>query len=819
MPEFPTGTVTFLFTDIEGSTKLLVGLGDRYADVLAEHRPVVREAIRAHRGAEMGTEGDAFFVAFASAADAVAAAADVQASLAEGDVRVRMGIHSGEPTLTGEGYVGLVLHETARICSAGHGGQVLLSAAARDLLGSDAGVRDLGEHRLKDIGEPMRLYQLGGQQFPALRTRHRTNLPVAATPLVGREAELEVATDLLLRDHVRLLTLTGPGGTGKTRLALAVAKAVADRFEDGVFFVPLAPIADPRLVLSTIAQTLEVRDDLATELSNRRALIVLDNFEQLTAAATDVAELLEAAPSVSVVATSREPLHIGGEHELPVPPLEVDQAVELFRARAYDAEPPEVVAEICRRLDGLPLAIELAAARTRSLAPLKLLERLDRRLPLLTGGPRDAPERQRTLRAAIGWSYDLLEEEERRLFRALSAFSGGWTLEAAEAICDADLDVLDSLVDKSLVRRRGERFTMLETIRQYAAERLDDAGEADDVGHRHAEWFFAFADERRRVSSRAALGELETELDNIRRVREWLRRAGEIEWELELAGAMARYYDARGGWREAMAAAEDALTRGGDAPRAARAGAWRALALAAYVSGDRARAGEAGSTSLELWREERDSRGVLDALVLLGLLAGEAADYERAEKIAAETRELALELGDDATLAASSGNLGLDALIRGDTARARRLHEEALEVFRRLGHERGVVSALGNLGVADLFDGRLQEAADHLAGSLDLAWQVGLPEGVVNALVGFAGVAAAAGDPARAALLLGAADAVRAETGGDKLEALEARIEADAWSRVTVELGDAAEAQRAAGAALPREQAIALARQDLDSQP
>jgi class 3 adenylate cyclase len=405
--QLPSGTVTFLFTDIEGSTRLLHELGERYADVLAEHRRVLREAFSRHGGVEVDTQGDAFFVAFARAGDAVAAAGEAQDALATGPVRVRIGVHTGEPVVTEEGYVGTDVHRGARIMGAGHGGQVLLSETTRQLLDTTEELRELGDHRLKDLTAPQRLYQLGDGDFPPLRTLYRTNLPIQPTPLVGRERELEEA-GALVRSH-RLLTLTGPGGSGKTRLALQLAAEAVEQFPDGAFWVPLQAIRDPALVERAIGTSVGADDGLIEYVANKRLLMLLDNFEQVIEAAPTISSLLAGTPNANVLVTSREPLHVESEQRYPVEPLPEDDAAVLFveraRAVAPGFPPAAAVGEICRRLDGLPLAIELAAARVALLDPDELLARLDRRLPLLASRSRDVPARQRTLRATIEWSY------------------------------------------------------------------------------------------------------------------------------------------------------------------------------------------------------------------------------------------------------------------------------------------------------------------------------------------------------------------------------------------------------------------------------
>ena len=496
--ELPTGTVTFVFTDVEGSTRLLQQLGaDAYADALAQHRRALREAFIRHDGVEVDTQGDSFFIAFSTAPAAIAAAAEAQQVLSAGPIRVRMGIHTGTPHVTDEGYVGADVHRAARIAAAGHGGQILVSSSTASLVDGDS-LRDLGEHRLKDLAAPERIYQLGGEAFPPLRSLQQTNLPIPATRFLGRQRELGEVTTLLGSGVARLLTLTGPAGAGKTRLALQAAAEASDQYPDGVFWAPLAALRDPKLVLEVAAQALEARDGLADRIGDRRLLLILDNFEHLIDAAHELAGLLADCPNLQLLVTSRELLRLPGEQAYPVPPLEPQDATELFTARARAVDPRfearPVVHELCSRLDNLPLALELAAARVPVLSPEQLLDRLSRRLDLLKAG-RGVDPRQQTLRATIAWSYDLLDEEERLLFEGLSVFRGGCTLEAAEEVCDADIDTLQSLIDKSLLRRQGERFWMLETIREYATERLEERGEEDELRRRHADYFLSRAED------------------------------------------------------------------------------------------------------------------------------------------------------------------------------------------------------------------------------------------------------------------------------------------------------------------------------------
>ena len=465
--DLPSGTVTFLFTDVEGSTKLLHELGAAaYAVALAEHRRVLREAFGAHGGVEVDTQGDAFFVAFPTAPGALAAADAALGGLSTGPIRVRMGVHTGTPHVGDEGYVGVDVHRAARIAAAGHGGQVLISASTAALRGTD-GLLDLGERRLKDLSAPERIYQLGEEGFPPLKSLYRTNLPIPATPFVGREHELAEVCRLL--EDARLLTLTGPGGTGKTRLGLQAAAEAEERYPDGIFWVPLAPLRDSELVLATAGQALGAQDGLAEHLADKSLLLLFDNFEHVVEAAPGLTELLASCPNVHLLVTSRELLRVPGEQAYPVPPLEPEDGTKLFVARARAALPSfvasDTVPELCARLENLPLALELAAARIRVLSPDQLVERLSRRLDLLKAG-RGVDARQQTLRATIEWSHELLTDDEQRLFARLSVFTGGCTIESADSVCEADLDTLESLVDKSLVRiREGDRFWMLETIR------------------------------------------------------------------------------------------------------------------------------------------------------------------------------------------------------------------------------------------------------------------------------------------------------------------------------------------------------------------
>src|SRR3989440_2024607 len=553
MPTQPTGTVTLFFTDIEGSTRLLYQLGERYQDVLATCRQLLRETFQKWNGHEVDTQGDAFFVVFARATDALAAAVDVQRALALHSwsdgiaVRMRIGLHTGEPQRSPDGYVGLDVHHAARIMNAGHGGQVLLSQATRELvqynLPDGVSLCDLGEHHLKDLEHPCHLFQLvmAGlpSDFPPLKTLdiHPHNLPVQLTPLIGRQKEVDEIRRILEQQHVRLLTLTGPGGIGKTRLGLQVAAELSDLFLDGVYFVNLAPIRDPGFVVPTIAQTLNLQElaehpllDLVKAfLREKQLLLLLDNFEQVVSAALQVAELLAACPRLKVLVTSRMVLHVQAEQEVAIPPLCVPDprqlpevvalaqydALALFIQRAQAVKPAfqlshanaRAIAEICLHLEGLPLAIELAAARIKLLPPQALLARLTPRLTLLSSGARDVPERQQTLRNTIAWSYQLVDAQVQRLFRRLSVFVGGCTLQAIEAM-GAALDgeaggVFEGvacLLDQSLLQQtesEGEepRLVMLETIREYAWECLAASGERETTCQAQARYYVALAEQ------------------------------------------------------------------------------------------------------------------------------------------------------------------------------------------------------------------------------------------------------------------------------------------------------------------------------------
>jgi predicted ATPase len=766
--ELPRGTVTFLFTDIEGSTRLLDEVGaEEYGGRLAEHRRVLREAFERHGGVEVDTQGDAFFVAFPTAPGALEAAREAQEEL---DLPVRMGLHTGTPLLTEEGYVGADVHRAARIAAAGHGGQVLVSAAAAALVGS-AELRDLGEHRLKDLSAPERIYQVGATDFPPLKTLYRTNLPIPATPFLGRDHELAEVRELLGRDHARLLTLTGAGGSGKTRLALQAAGDAADAYPDGVWWVPLAPLADPADVGAAAARALGGGGTLPEIVDGRRLLLLLDNFEHVVDAAPDVAAVLAECPNVDVLATSRERLRIQGEHVYPVPVLERAQARRLFVARAQaawpDFTPDDHVDELCERLDDLPLALELAAARTSLLSTAQLLERLGDRLDLLRGG-RDADPRQATLRTTIEWSHDLLDEEEQKLFRRLAAFAGGCTLEAAEEVVGADLDVLQSLVEKSLIRRTDDRFWMLETIREFATERLEAAGEANEVLHRLAVHLLVLG-ESARLTAESEPGErpelVRPELANFRSSIEWARKH-DPELAFRLAISLEQFWvmsDPFEGSRVLNGLLESDATV---AP-ILRAQALRTLGESIWTSGEVATGKRFAEESLAAFEQLGDERGVAIGRHRVGVCYLVDEDLPRARQLFEASLATSRRLPDPKL--EGDLTLRLASLERrdGNIERAAELYEESILALKRVGHTWLLAHAL--LDSAGLFQelGETSRAEEHACGSLRLYVEVFDRQSVVYSIATLAGLAVRTGRLERAGRLWGAleAEAERAPVG------------------------------------------------------
>jgi predicted ATPase/class 3 adenylate cyclase len=871
MTELPTGTVTFLFTDIEGSTRLLQELGARFATVRHEHNEIVRRAILDGGGVEVSTEGDSFFAAFVSAVGAVGAAVAAQRGLAahgwppDAPVRVRMGLHTGEGIAAGDDYVDINVNRAARIAAAANGGQVIVSDATRSLveheLPDGASFRDLGLHRLRDIAQPEHLHDIMvdglPSDFPPPRTldARPNNLPAQLTSFVGRGEEIDEVRKLL--GGTRLLTLTGPGGTGKTRLALHVATEVLTEYADGAFFVDLSSVFDPTLAPSAVAGALGVpevagrtiMECLKDHLRDRELLLIIDNFEQVTEAAPMAEDLLTSAPKLKVVVTSRAVLGLRGEQEYLVPPLEQPdperlpdlatfrqiEAVRLFIERAVAVSPrfrvteesAPAVAKITARLDGLPLAIELAASRTKLLSPEQLLVRLEQRLPILTSRARTLPQRQRTLRDAIAWSHDLLDEAERRLFAQLSVFTGGWTLESAEAVCDPGalgldpLEGLTSLVDQSLVRRidaegGDPRFSMLETMREFGLEQLRSHGDFGDIVQSHADYFLDLALEAESHLTADDQGEwldrCDQEHPNIRAALRWAIDAGEAERAQEAAGALWRFWHQRGHLAEGRDWFKEILAM----PSGQRRTAARAKALI-------------GAGGMAWWQQDRGATGVFYK---------EALAIER-------------ELGDAARIAEALYNLSF--VVAGDDLdAATRMLEESLDLFRGLGNERGMAQVLTMLVMRDAEASdwepvivRLEEVvaiwrrlADRLHLAFDLLWlawaygrmgrmedalAVGLEAldlfsvadnatGVGIALSQLAFLATWGGRHEDAIKLAGASESLKARVGGPP-GAIGGILEGDPAEEARAHLPeDAARRAWEEGVAMSMDEAVALAR-------
>jgi predicted ATPase len=789
--DLPTGTVTFLFTDIEGSTKLLHELGpEGYDDALAEHRRIVREAFTAYGGVEVDTQGDAFFVAFPTAEGALKAAGAARDALAVGPTRIRMGIHTGSPHLGAEGYVGADVHRAARIAAAGHGGQVLVSAATAAWVGTD-GLEELGEHRLKDFPEPVAIYQLGDERFPPLKTISNTNLPRPASSFIGREQEVEEVA-ALLHDGARLLTLTGPGGSGKTRLAIEAAATVVPEFKAGVFWVGLAPLRDSALVSETVARSLGTKDGLADHIGEREMLLLLDNLEQVIAAAPELAKLVEACPNLRLLITSRERLRVRGEVEYPVLPLAEREAVDLFCTRAR-IEPDDTIRRLCRALDNLPLAIELAAARAAILSPAQILERLAQRLDLLKGG-RDADPRQQTLRATIEWSFDLLTPDEKRLFSRLAVFAGGCSLEAAEAVAVADLDTLQSLVDKSLLRRTADRFWMLETIREFAAERLEASDEIGEIRRRHAEYFLALAEEAYPhtlgVSPTPWLDRLESDHDNLRSAINWFQASGHSELALRMAGALWEFWCLRNHAREGWRRLEDLLAMDAQ-PTAARA---RALTGSAHIS---IQAGEAAAyrlraeQALALQRQVGDAWGIAYAEFQFAASMCYAGEFAAAQPLLEHSVGRLAEVGDEHRELQASRYVAWASKELGDAERYRSIYEENLRRARAIGDAENEEWALESLSSVATDEGRHQDALAMLRDAYRLARDMGDPEAVDMYLVRLGNALAFAGRSEIAVRVLALSDVMHDELGWT-YEDWFAQIKERAVARARAELDDSA---------------------------
>ena len=781
MPERPTGTVTFLFTDIEGSTQLWERHAAWMAAAHARHEAILRAAIAAHGGWAYKQIGDAFQAAFQTAPAALAAAVAAQQALAAepwgepGPLRVRMALHSGVAEERADDYVGPLLNRAARLMSAGHGGQILLTTATCELtrghLPAGVELRDLGERWLKDLLRPEPVWQVVAEGlpdgFPPLKTldSRPNNLPAQPNAFIGREAEVAAVGGLLRQPSVRLLTLTGPGGVGKTRLALQIAVALLDFFPDGVWFVDLAPLTNPELAPFAVAQALNINieaglplvDQLAAYLRVRRLLLLLDNFEQILEAASSVDALLRAAPQVKVLVTSRAPLQLYGEREFPIQPLALPDplhlpplaelarcdAVRLFTERAIAVRPDfqvsgdsaATVATICVRLDGLPLAIELAAARSKILPPQALLARLTEGLQALSGGPRSQTQRRRSLRATIDWSYDLLTAQEQALFRRLAVFRGSAGVEAAAAVCLAPggtpvdvLDALTSLVDKSLLQTReglGQepRFVMLETIHAYAREALEAQGEQEATARRHALYFMSVAEaaEPHLMGARQVewLDRLQEEQSNLLEALTWATASDSdgspagcedppaASVALRIVAGMWRFWKHRGNLGEGRAHLDAALqaTATAVALTKTRADALYGAGQLAELARDLGAARALREESLRLYRACNDRQGVATAHNDLGDLLLAEGRLAEARRYYAEALALRRELGDLSGTSISLNDLGNVASAQGDFTTARSFHEESLAIRRAIGWKGGIAVSLMNLAQVAYYQG------------------------------------------------------------------------------------------------------------------
>jgi predicted ATPase/class 3 adenylate cyclase len=864
-----------LFSDVEGSTALLSRLGDRYGEALSAQRAIHRGVFAKFGGHEMGTEGDSFFVVFPSAADAVGSCLAVQRALAAhkwpggAALRVRMGLHSGEPARHEEGYVGLDVHRAARIAAAAHGGQVVASDATRLLaaarLPGGVSFRDLGFHRLKDIETPEHIFQLTTaglpERFPPLRSLGAaTSFPVPMTPLVGRDDELAALRATIASPGVRLVTLTGPGGVGKTRLALAAASSVHELFPHGGYFVPLAPVRDAEVMWKAIAGGLDVSGDgpdtdvVTGYLRDRRALLVLDNLEQLDGAASVVAALLAASRQLVVLATSRRPLHVQGEHELPVPPLAVPHsagvskvaasgAAILFVQQAQLVRPGFAITEgnaadiaaICARLDGLPLAIELAASRAKLLAPKALLARFGQGLALAAADA-GRPQRQQTLRDTIAWSHELLSPALAVVFRRLSVFAGGCGLDALAAVAVDGADPLEpaaELQDLSLITVTeggdGEpRLGMLETIRGYALERLAETGELDETRRKHAEHYAVIAERAQGQltgpAQLATLDGLEAEHANLLAGLSWsldttaaAPAGGErASCGLRLVQALAPFWYQHGHAIEGRRWLQQAigLTASDAGAPLARMAHW--LGMLVFQQAELSNALALFERSLAIWRVLGDREEQARELSCLGATHLHLGDLDTARSLLEDSVSISRQVGSEARLGAALTNLGQVEIEAGNFERAAQLLEEALALGRKGGDVMRVAITQQRLALNSLFAGRAQEATELLSSILGYITSSGDTEFLIDALELSAAIAAELGDHRRAARLIGAAETMRDQAGmpasqpdADTLEHFLAPARAatppEEWN---VEL--------TAGRALTQQQAAALLRSALE---
>jgi predicted ATPase/class 3 adenylate cyclase len=782
----PSGTVTFVFTDIAGSTRLLDELGEeRYAHELERHRQVLRSAFARHDGVEVGTEGDAFFFAFSTASQALDATTEGLHALRRGPIRVRVGVHTGTPLVTGEDYVGMDVHRASRIASAGHGSQILVSATTAALVDTDRfELVDIGYHRLKDLTRPERIFQLGRGSFPPLRSISPANLPVPVTPFLGRRGELEKVTGLLRDPDLRLLTLTGPGGTGKTRLALQAAADCADSFPDGRWWVPLASLSDSRLSVSALATVIgveerpdgELSSDLASRLSSGVSLVLLDNAEHLLPSLADeLAPFIARAEGATFLITSRAPLHLDAEHEFPVPGMSAEDA-EMFvvsrgKAMGVELERTLALAALCERLDYLPLAMQLVVSRLKTFSIDQLVQQLAHVLDL--SGQRDADPRQQTLRATIEWSHSLLGSNETVAFRRFSVFAGGATIDAIEDVAQTDPETLSALLDQSLIRRRddplGPRFWMLETIREFALERLMDAGEVETTRARHAAFYRSLA-ERAGIALDQARGDwldvLDAELENLRTTLSWCLERSDYELAQAVAGSLGVYWADRGLLSEMRSWLERSLEADGD-QGAAHTLALARLAQAAYLQGDYEQARTAAEKSLKQARLMGDPVGIWRAMLNLASAVEAEGSLEESWALERDALDIARELGGQRprALVVSLMNLGYTCVGRTMHEDAVRYLEEAVALALDLGESADVAAAQCNLAMALIQLGRVDEAgrlgAEAAMAAIATSDQL-LGADCVEVL---AAVEVVRGNHRFAARLLGASDAVRKDLG------------------------------------------------------
>ncbi len=903
-------TLTFLFTDIEGSTAMLRRIGGAYAGVLADHHRLIRAELAAHDGREIDTQGDAFFAVFGTARACAAAAVAIQRAVAAHSwpagekLRVRMGMHTGEAEQTVIGLVGIEVHRGARIAGVAHGGQILVSAAAAALLSGalpdGASLRDLGQHRLKDLGQPERICQLDAPglpaSFPPLRSldnpRLPNNLPVQSSSFIGRDTELTAISELIKTS--RLVTLTGAGGAGKTRLALQAAAGLLDGSGDGVWFADLAPVTDSGLVAGTVAGVLGIQpepgrpvaDTLAEAIGERRLLILLDNCEQVIDACAKLADaLLRGCPQLALLATSREPLGIDGEHVYRIPSLATptpdadlaavrgSEAVQLLADRAakagtsltLDGQTAPVAGRITRRLDGIPLAIELAAARLRGMSVTELEARLDQRFALLTGGSRAAPARQQTLLAMIGWSWDLLTDAERDMLARLSVFNGGFDLTACEAVtADSGIlawesvAILGSLADKSLVQFDDTaagpgRYRLLESVRQFAARRLEEqAGAAEDTRHAHLAYYLALAGtaapQLTGPGQAQWLDRLDTELGNLRAAMAFTLAQPDAEPGLRMAAALRVFWRARGHAAEAADALRTLLGLPTGQPNLIRA---QALAAAAYLAEQPTAGQEYCAEGLMIARAAGDDGLLADLLVIqAGLLLREGrsaaalplletglelarrlgdaqltarlldsrswatrdeGDHEGAARDAAESLALSRQAGDLRGVCVELGNLGYAEMAAGELGPARRHLAESLRIARELKDFEGEVVSTFNLGLAEYLGGATATAASLFAESLELARRWFIKANVGYGMLGLALTRSSPVAADRSARLHGAADNAL-EALGETPAALERQLRETDQETLRAAMGAGAfETEYTAGRALTAEEAIHLA--------